>query len=79
MPKGWLYDWEGIVTKGRQNPETRLVESLLVVYLCVSSLSLIDAQSTVPVPIRLVTNWPHHSRSKSNLSPCPAAAAQPCQ
>ena len=23
MPKGWLYDWEGIATMGRQNPETR--------------------------------------------------------
>ena len=30
--------------------------------ISVSSLSLIDAQKTVPVPIKgLVTNWPHHS------------------
>ena len=36
----------------RQDLETRLVESLLVVCLCVSSLSLIDAQKTVAVPIR---------------------------
>ena len=43
MPKGWLYDWGGMATTGKQNPETRFVESLLVVYLCVCSLSLIDA------------------------------------
>jgi hypothetical protein len=43
MPKGWLYDWGDMATTGKQNPETRFVESLLVVYLCVSSLFLIDA------------------------------------
>jgi hypothetical protein len=43
MPKGWLHNWEGMARMGRQNPETRLVESLLVVYPCVSSLSLMDA------------------------------------
>jgi hypothetical protein len=50
--KGWLYDWEGIATMERQNSEARWVESLLVLYLSTSSLSLIDAQKTVPVPIR---------------------------
>ena len=43
MLKGWLYDWGGMATTGKQNPETRFVESLLVVYLYVSSLSPIDA------------------------------------
>jgi hypothetical protein len=43
MPKGWLYDWGDMATTGKQYPETRFVESLLVVYLCVSSLSPIDA------------------------------------
>src|SRR5436305_8338711 len=39
-----------------------LVESLLVLYLCVSSLSPIDTRKTVPMPIRgLVTNWPYHT------------------
>jgi hypothetical protein len=52
MPKGRLYNWEGTTAMGRQNLETRFVESLLVVCLCVSSLSLIDAQKTVSVPIR---------------------------
>jgi len=52
VPNGRLYDWEGIATVGRQNPETRWVGSLLVLYLGVSSLSLIDAQKTVPVPMR---------------------------
>ena len=50
MPKGRLYNWEGTTAMGRQNLETRVVESLLSI--CVSSLSLIDAQRTVAVPIR---------------------------
>jgi hypothetical protein len=28
VPKSRLYDWEGMATMGRQNPETRWVESL---------------------------------------------------
>jgi hypothetical protein len=52
MPNGRLYDREGMAMMGRRNLETRWVESLLVVYLCVSSLSLIDAQKAVPVSIR---------------------------
>jgi len=46
MPKGRLYDREGMATMGRQNLETRWVEK-----------PLIDAQKTVLVLIRgLVTN-----------------------
>jgi hypothetical protein len=51
MPKGRLYDWEGMAMMGGQNLEIRWVESLLF-SMSVSSLSLIDAQKTVPVPIR---------------------------
>jgi hypothetical protein len=51
MPKGRLYDWEGMAMMERQNPETRWVESLLF-SIHVSLLSLIDAQKTLPVPIR---------------------------
>jgi hypothetical protein len=40
MPKGWLCDWEGIATMEGRTQRHILVESLLVVYLCVSSLSL---------------------------------------
>ena len=47
MPKGRLYDREGIATMGRQNLETRWVEKLACYYLCVCLLSLIDAQRTV--------------------------------
>ena len=28
MPKGWLYDWEGMATMGRQNPDTRFGRKL---------------------------------------------------
>lgn len=52
MPNGRLYDREGMATMGRRNLETRWVESLLFVYLCVSSISLIDAQKAVPLPTR---------------------------
>ena len=37
MPKGWSVNWEKRCKVGRQNSETRWVESLLVVYLCVVS------------------------------------------
>jgi hypothetical protein len=44
MPKGWLYNWEGHGNNGKAElRDTFLVESFVVVYLCVSSLSLIDA------------------------------------
>jgi hypothetical protein len=46
MPKGWLYDWEGVATMERQNPETRFCRTLACSSICVSSLSLIDAQKT---------------------------------
>jgi hypothetical protein len=49
MPKGRLYDWEGIATMERQNPETRWVES-----------SSFDAQKTVPVPIMASDQLAHH-------------------
>jgi hypothetical protein len=39
MSDSRLYDWEGIATMGRQNPETRWVESALVLYLCVLAIS----------------------------------------
>ena|SRR5579871_48520 len=49
MPKGWLYNWVGIARR-KQNLETCLVESLLVIYLCTLKLSLTDAQKTTPAP-----------------------------
>ena len=52
MPEGWLYNRKGMAAVGRQISETRLVESLLVDYVTASSLYLIDAQKTVPAPIR---------------------------
>ena len=53
MPEGWLYDWKGMATMGRQKPrDTFRVESSLHVYLCVPSPSLIDARKAVPMPIR---------------------------
>ena len=39
MPRGRLYDREGMATVGRQNPETRWVEVCLVLYLCVLAIS----------------------------------------
>jgi hypothetical protein len=48
MPNGRLYDREGMATMGRQNLETRWVESLLVP-ICVCPFY---AQRTVLVPTR---------------------------
>jgi len=50
--KACLNNWEGRATMGRQNPETLFGRELALLSICVSSLSLIDAQKTVPVPIR---------------------------
>jgi hypothetical protein len=52
MPKGWLYNWEGIATMGNGTQRDVSAEGFLDFCLCVSSLSLIDAQKTVPAPIR---------------------------
>jgi hypothetical protein len=62
MPKGRLYDREGMATMGRQNLETRWVEKLACYYLCVCLLSLIDgSKDSSRAHKGLVTNWPHHS------------------
>jgi hypothetical protein len=55
MPNGWSFNWE------RESLETRCVESLHVVYVCLSLLSLIDAKDSSSVRKGLMTNWPHHS------------------
>jgi hypothetical protein len=57
MPNGRLYDREGMATMGRQNLETRWVESLLVP-ICVSFLCSKDSSRAHK---GLVTNWPHHT------------------
>jgi hypothetical protein len=44
MPNGWSFNWGSMTTKERAGLETRCVESLLVVYLCVSLLCLGDAE-----------------------------------
>jgi hypothetical protein len=46
---------------GRQNLETRLVESLLVVCLSVFAISNRCSKDSCCAQKGLVTNWPHHS------------------
>src|SRR5271163_4167970 len=62
MPNGLLYDWEGMATMGRQNPETRfgrkLACSLSVCVLAISNRCSKDSSCTYK---GLVTNWPHHN------------------
>ena len=48
---------------GRQNLETRLVESLLVVCLSVFAISNRCSKDSCCAHKGLVTNWPHHSRT----------------
>jgi len=33
IPKGWSFNWESMITRERENLETRCVESLFVVYV----------------------------------------------
>ena len=62
MPKGWLYNGEGMAMMGKQNPETRFGRkpacSLSVYVLAISNRCLKD--SSCPHK-GLVTNWPHHT------------------
>ena len=46
---------------GRQNLETRLVESLLVVCLSVFAISNRCSKDSCCAHKGLVTNWPHHN------------------
>jgi hypothetical protein len=62
MPKGRLYDREGLATMGRQNLETRWVEKLACHYLCLLAISNRCSKDSSCAHKGLVTNWPHHSR-----------------
>jgi hypothetical protein len=62
MPNGWLYNWEGIATMGSRTQRHVLVESLLVVYLCVFAISNRYSKDSCSAHKGLVTNWPHHNR-----------------
>ena len=44
MLNGWLFNWVSTATREMESLETCCVENLLVVYVCVSLLSLIDAK-----------------------------------
>jgi hypothetical protein len=48
---------------GRQNSETRWVESLLFVYLCVLSMSRLSLMvpETILLPIGVIAIWSHHT------------------
>jgi hypothetical protein len=61
VPKGRLYNWEGTTATGRQNLETRLVESLLVVCLSAFAISNRCSKDNCCAHKGLVTNWPHHN------------------
>ena len=66
MPNGRLYDWEGITTIGRQNSETRWVESfLLSISVCPSNRCSKDSSCAHK---GLVANWPHHKRAHVLMS-----------
>jgi hypothetical protein len=62
MPKGWLYNWEGMATMGKQNPETRFCRRLACcLSMCVLALSNRCSKGSSCAHKGLVTNWPHHS------------------
>jgi len=39
MPYSWSFNWESMAAKEREDLETRCVERLLVVYVCVLAIS----------------------------------------
>ena len=62
MPKGWLYDWEGIATMGRQNPEARFGRKLACfLSVCVLAMSNRCSKDSSCAHKGLMTNWPYHS------------------
>jgi len=78
MPKGRLYDREGIATMGRQDLETRWVEKLACRYLCIFAISNRCSKGSSCAHKGLTTNWPHHSITSEVwgevnlcLLPCP--------
>jgi hypothetical protein len=44
VPDGWSFNGESMATREMAGLETRWVESLLVVHLCLSLLCLVDAK-----------------------------------
>jgi hypothetical protein len=61
MPNGWLYDWEGIATIGSRTQRHVLVESLLVVYVCLFAIPNRCSKDSSCAHKGLVTNRPHHN------------------
>ena len=53
---------------GKQNLETRLVESLLVVCLSVFAISNRCSKDSCCAHKGLVTNWPHHNPFLSSVT-----------
>jgi hypothetical protein len=51
MPNGGSFNWENMTTGESESLETRCVESLLVVYVCVLAISS-RCQKTVPPPVK---------------------------
>src|SRR2546421_2275741 len=68
MPKGWLYDWEARQRWGGRTQRHVLVESLLVVYLCVCVLAISNRclKDSFCTRKGLVTNLAHHSSFNRN-------------
>jgi len=65
MPKGWLYDWEGIATMGKQKPETRLCRKLACCLSeCVLAISNRCSKDSSSAHKGLVTN---HSRLRAEI------------
>ena len=48
MPNSWLFNWESMATREKENLEKRCVESFLGVYMYCCFLSMVDAKPTGP-------------------------------
>ena len=62
MPKGRLYDREGIATIGGAEPRDMLSrKACLFLSVCVLTVSNRCSKDSSRVHKGLVTNWPHHN------------------
>jgi hypothetical protein len=57
MPYSWPFNWESMATKERENLETRCVERLLFVYVCVFAISNRCPKDSSSAHKGLMTNY----------------------
>jgi hypothetical protein len=68
MPKGWLCDWGGMATTGKQTQRRVWQKASFLVCLCVLAISNRCIKDSSCAHKGLVTNCPHHSTPIQQIS-----------